>query len=80
MFSRGRYIFYLLFLIYHLLLFLKYRFWVVKEREIEQHNPKGVIDKIWRNGNESRIEENSRIECLKQIRDIFPHLRDKQYS
>lgn len=47
------------------------------KKEVPLHNPKGVIDKVWRNGDESRIEETKRIECLKQIRDTFPHLRDK---
>ena len=48
------------------------------KKEIPQHNPKGTIDKVWRNGNKNkRIEESKRIECLKQIRDTFPHLRDK---
>ena len=47
------------------------------KREIPSHNPKGTIDKVWKNGDNTRIKENERIECLKQIRDSFPHLRDK---
>ena len=47
------------------------------KKEIPQHNPKGTIDKVWRNGDESRIQESNREEYLKQIRDSFPHLRDK---
>ena len=47
------------------------------KKEIPQHNPKGTIDKVWRNGDESRIIETKREEYLKQIRDSFPHLRDK---
>lgn len=47
------------------------------KKEIPQHNPKGTIDKVWRNGDDSRLEESKRIECLKQIRDTFKNLRDK---
>jgi len=47
------------------------------KKEVPLHNPKGTIDKVWRNGDDSRVEETKRIEYLKQIRDSFPHLRDK---
>ena len=47
------------------------------KKEIPQHNPKGTIDKVWRNGDDSRLEESKRIECLKEIRDTFKNLRDK---
>ncbi len=47
------------------------------KKEIPIHNEKGTIDKVWRNGDDSRIEEAKRIEHLKQIRDTFSHIRDK---
>jgi len=47
------------------------------KKDVPPHHPKGTIDKVWRNGKEERIEESNRVECLKQIRDTFPHLRDK---
>lgn len=47
------------------------------KKEVPFHNPKGTIDKVWRNGDDSRLEESKRIECLKQIRDSLPHIRDK---
>jgi len=50
---------------------------IFDKKEIPSHNPKGVTDKVWRNGDKSRIEESKRIECLKQIRDTISHLRDK---